>query len=78
MGKRNRVQGEGNYEAAKNYNEAQREFVKSGKAEAAARDAKPKSNAEAKELQRAEAVGRSHAKEEDPAIKGGSGGSGSR
>ena len=78
MGKRNRVQGEGNYEAAKNYNEAQREFVKSGKVEPAARSAKPKSKAEAKELQRAEAVGRSHAKEEDPAIKGGSGGSGSR
>jgi len=78
MGKRNRVQGEGNYEAAKNYNEAQREFVKSGKVQGAARNAKPKSEAEAKELQRAEAVARSHAKEEDPAIKGGSGGSGSR
>ena len=78
MGKPTRVQGEGNYDAAKNYDEAQRKFVKSGKVEAAAGNAKPKSKAEAKEIQRAEAVGRSHAKEEDPAIKGGSGGSGSR
>ena len=79
MGKPNKVQGEGNYEAAKKYNEAQRKFVKSGKVAAAARDAKPKSEAEAQELQRAEEVGRSHAKGEDPAIKGGGGGgSGSR
>ena len=78
MRKPNRVQGEGNYEAAKTYDEAQRKFVTSGKVEAAARNAKPKSKAEAKELQRAEAIGRSHAKEEDPAIKRGSGGSGSR
>jgi hypothetical protein len=78
MGKPNRVvQGEDNYDAAKNYDEAQRKFVKSGKVEAAAGNAKPKSKAEAKEIRRAEAVGRSHAKEEDPAIKEG-GGSGSR
>ncbi len=72
------LQGEGNYEAAKAYDEAQRKFVKSGKVETAAKDAKPKSKAEAEELQRAEQAGRSHAKDEDPAVKGGSGGSGSR
>jgi hypothetical protein len=46
MSKPNRIQGEGDYEAAKEYNEAQRKFVKSGKVGAAARNAKPKSEAE--------------------------------
>ena len=78
MSKPNRIQGEGDYEAAKKYNEAQRKFVKSGKVGAAARNAKPKSEAEAKEMERAEELGRSRAKEEDPTIKRGSGGSGSR
>ena len=76
MGKAN--QGEGNKEAAKNFNEAEQKFVKSGKVEAAAGKAKPKSEAEAKDLQRAEEIGRSRAKGEDPAVKRGSGGSGSR
>jgi hypothetical protein len=78
MSKPNHVQGEGNYEAAKEYNEAQRKFVQSGKVDAAARKAKPQSEAEAQEMKRAEQVGRSHAKEEDPAIKHGGGGSSSR
>ena len=37
MTKPNQIQGEGNYEAAKEYDEAQRKFVKSGKVDAAAR-----------------------------------------
>ena len=78
MSKPKQVQGEGNYEAAQQYNEAQRKFVNSGKVDAAARKARPKSEAEAQEMKRAEEVGRSHAKEEDPAIKRGSGGSSSR
>ena len=78
MTKPSKVQGEGNYEAAKQYDEAQRKFVKSGKVDSAARNAKPKSKQEADEMQRAEAAGRSRAKEEDPAIKSGTGGSGSR
>lgn len=78
MNKPKQVQGEGNYEAAKEYDEAQRKFVKSGKVDEAARNAKPKSKAEAEEMQRAEEAGRSRAKEEDPAIKRGSGGSASR
>jgi len=69
MSKPNEVQGEGNYKAAKDYNEGERKFVKSGKVDAAARKAKPKSDAEVEEMKRAEQVGRSHAKEEDPAIK---------
>ena len=37
----NKVQGEGDYDAARNYDEATRDFVKSGKVEQAARDAAP-------------------------------------
>ena len=69
MNQRKQIQGEGNYDAAEEYDEAQREFVKSGKVEQAARDAKPKSEAEAKEMEQAEQAGRSRAKEEDPAVK---------
>jgi hypothetical protein len=68
MSKPNEMQGEGNKEAAKNYNEAQQEFVKSGRVDQAAEDAKPKSKEEAEELEHAEAEGLSRAKEEDPAV----------
>ena len=64
-----RVKGEGNYEAAETFNKAQREFVKSGKADKAAAHVKPKSQAEAEELKRAEEEARRHAKGEDPTIK---------
>ncbi len=74
----NKVQGEGNYDAAKEYDDAQRKFVQSGKVDAAARAAKPQSPAEAEEMKRAEEIGRSHAKEEDPAVKGASGSSKTR
>jgi len=73
--KPDQVEGEGNYEAAEQYDEAQRKFVKSGKVDAAARAAEPKSKEEADEMQKGEEAGRSRAKEEDPAIKGGTGGS---
>lgn len=68
MKKQTEVQGEGNVEAAKHYNQAQRKFVESGGVEAALETAKPKSKQEADELERAEASGRSRAKEEDPAV----------
>ena len=76
--KDNNVQGEGNYDAAKEYDDAQRKFVQSGKVDAAARAAKPKSPEEEAEMKRAEEAGRSHAKEEDPAVKGASGGAKTR
>jgi hypothetical protein len=63
------VQGEGNYEAGRRYDEAQKRFVDSGKVEKAADDAAPKSEAEAEELRRAEDKGKSHAKDEDPDIE---------
>jgi hypothetical protein len=63
-----RVQGEGNYDAAREYDEAQRKFVESGKVDAAARAAKPNSEAEEREMEEAERTGKSRAKEEDPAL----------
>jgi len=69
MKKQDKVQGEGNYEAAEQYDQAQRKFVKSGQVQQAARDAAPKSPAEADEMEQAEQAGRSRAKEEDPNVK---------
>ena len=63
-----RVQGEGDYDAARRYDKATTDFAKSGKVDEAARDAKPTSPAEADELRRAEDEGKSHAKGEDPAL----------
>ena len=77
MSKRKQIQGEGNYEAAQQFNKAQRKFVSAGKVGAAARKAKPASEAEAEEMARAEEAARSHAKGEDPTIQRGTGGSGS-
>jgi hypothetical protein len=62
------IQGEGNYEAARHFNDAERRFVASGKVDAAARAAAPHSEAEEKELLEAEAAGKRRAKEEDPAL----------
>jgi hypothetical protein len=63
-----KVQGEGDYEAARRYDKAAREFAESGKVDEAARDAKPTSPQEADELRRAESEGKSHAKGEDPLL----------
>ncbi len=60
------VQGEGDYDAARRYDKAAREFTESGKVEPAARDAAPGSAGEAKDLERAEAEGKSHSKGEGP------------
>jgi len=62
------IQGEGNYDAARRYNEATREHARSGNVEREARDAKPGSTEEARDLERAEQEGRSRASEEDPLL----------
>jgi hypothetical protein len=59
------VQGEGDYEAARRYNEAAREHARSADVEGEARDAEPASPLEERELERAEDEGRARAKEED-------------
>jgi len=68
MGKGQQVQGEGNYEASRTYNEATKRFVESGKVDKAAHDAAPTTDAEALQLAAAEAEGKSRAKEEDPML----------
>ena len=53
MAKQN-VHGEGNYEASRKYDEATKRFVESGRVEKAARDAAPRTAAEAAEMKTAE------------------------
>ena len=62
------VQGEGDYKAARRYNEATREFVKEEDVAGAARDAEPQSASEEQQLERAEQAGRQRAKDEDPLL----------
>jgi hypothetical protein len=62
------VHGEGNYQASRDYNERTKRFVESGQVDQAARDAAPDSEAEALQMAAAEAEGKRHAKEEDPAL----------
>jgi len=65
------LQGEGNYDAARRHRESVEEFVQSGQVEAAARDAAPNDDAQAREMEAAEEEGKSHAKGEDPALQRG-------
>ncbi len=62
------VQGEGDYKAARRYNEATREFVKDEDVAEAARDAEPKGAREEQQLEQAEQAGRQRAKDEDPLL----------
>lgn len=64
-----RNEGEGNKTAARQYNEAQQRFVKSGKVEEKAREAEQSlKTPEKPELERAEAIGKRHKADEDPEI----------
>ena len=62
MGK---IQGEGDYDSAKKFDDDEAAFVKSGRVEQAARDTPPKSQAEADDLAKAEEIGKSRSKGED-------------
>jgi len=62
------VQGEGDYNAARRYDKAAREFAESGQVDKAAREADPGSAEQARELEDAEREGKSHAKGEDPLL----------
>lgn len=66
--KSDEVQGEGDYKAARRYNEATREFVNEEDVAEAARDAEPRSASEEQQLKRAEQAGRQRAKDEDPLL----------
>ena len=65
---KDRVQGEGDYDAARRYDQGAREFAESGRVDEAARNARPTSAEEAEQLRRAEREGQSHAKGEDPLL----------
>ena len=62
------LQGEGNYDATRRYDKAARAFVQSGKVDEAAHAAEPGSPEQAEGVERAEEVGKSHSKGEDPSI----------
>lgn len=61
-------QGEGNREAARQYNEAQREFVREGKVEEQAADRSQLTESERRDAERAETEGEARAKEKDPNV----------
>lgn len=63
-------EGEGNRTAARQYNDAQRRFVKSGKVEEKAKEAeRAVEGKEGDALREAELIGKRHTHEEDPEIK---------
>jgi hypothetical protein len=63
-------EGEGNKTAARQYNQAQRQFVRGGKVDEQAHAAEEAlDSAERTELEHAELVGKRHTAEEDPAVK---------
>jgi hypothetical protein len=69
MEKDPKVQGEGDYEAARRHRKRVTEYVENNDVEKAAVRAAPESPQEAAELEAAEAAGKERAKGEDPALK---------
>ena len=68
--KEQKNEGEGNRTAARQYNEAQRRFVKSGKVEEKAKEAERAiAGREGDRLREAELVGKRHTHEEDPEVQ---------
>jgi hypothetical protein len=63
--------GEGSYAGTRQYDKAVKDFAESGRVEEAARAAAPRTGAEARKMEAAEAEGKRHAKGEDPALKKG-------
>ena len=57
-----KVEGEGSYTGTKDYNKRTKKFIQSGKVEQAPKDAEPKSEQEAREMQKAERIGKQHAR----------------
>jgi hypothetical protein len=60
-----KVQGEGDYESAKKFDDQEAAFVKSGRVDQAARDAAPKSPREAEEMSKAEEAAKRRSRGED-------------
>jgi hypothetical protein len=62
MEPKDKVEGEGSYKGSKDYNERTKKFIDSGKVDQAAKDAQPRSEQEAHEMQKAERIGKQKAK----------------
>jgi len=62
MKSRHGVEGEGSYKGTKDYNERTRKFVEAGKVRDAARKSAPRSEQEKQAMQKAERIGKQHAK----------------
>ena len=69
MERKDKVEGEGSYKGTEDYNRRTEKFIDSGKVDEAARRAEPKSEEERQAMQKAERIGKQHAKGEDPALK---------
>ena len=64
-----KVQGEGDYQAARRYRQRVKDYLEGADVRKAARKAAPRSSGEARQLSAAEAAGKKRAKGEDPAIR---------
>ena len=73
-GQDSKVQGEGDYDAARRHRKDVEEFVQSGQVDQAARDAAPESAEQAAEMEAAERKGKAHSKGEAPGDAGKSSG----
>jgi hypothetical protein len=69
MAKQSKIQGEGDYAAARRYRKRTNEYIENNDVEKAALRAAPESGAEAQSMAAAEAAGKRRAKAEDPALK---------
>ncbi len=67
--RKSRVQGEGDYEAARRYRTRTANFIQHNDVEQAAKRAAPRSRTDAEQMAAAEAAGKKRAKGEDPAIR---------
>jgi hypothetical protein len=63
-----KVQGEGDYEAARRHRKRVSEYIENNDVEKAAVRAAPETAEEAEEMEEAEAAGKERAKGEDPAL----------
>jgi len=64
-----KIQGEGDYEATRRYRKRTEEFLENNDVEKAAFEAKPENAEQAEDLEAAEAAGKARAKGEDPALR---------
>jgi len=64
-----KIQGEGDYEATRRYRKRTEEYLSNNDVDKAAADAEPASAREAEDMKAAEAAGKRRAKGEDPALR---------